>query len=70
MPLSALQILPELGAAIAVLVYLELRVTRAVKRETYVIEQAIHDRRSTPPRASDPKRRITDWARARSQRIP
>lgn len=54
----------HLGASAAVLAYLELRVTRAVERQSYLLETRIYDRRRRPPRADSPRRRAGDRDRA------
>jgi len=50
----------QVGAVAAVLAYLELRVTRAVARQSYLIEQRYRDRRRRPPGPGAPRRRRDD----------
>lgn len=58
------ELAPQLGALAALLAYLELRVTRAVERQSYLLETRIYDRRRRPPRADSPRRRRSDRDRA------
>jgi hypothetical protein len=58
--LSEEELVPQVGAVAAVLAYLELRVTRAIRREAYLLEQRHRDRRRRPPGADAPRRRRED----------
>jgi hypothetical protein len=54
------EVVSELTAVLALVVYIELRVARAVDAAAYQLREARADRRRSPPGSRHPGRRRTD----------
>jgi hypothetical protein len=60
MSVELVELAPVLAASAAVLSYIELRVTRAIERQSYLLEQRHHDRRRQQVRRPAYGRRESD----------